>query len=166
METVMPWIFAAFTVIGAGYFLFSIFFGDVTDDGDGEFTLLLLAAFAAGFGAVGLLGTLSEWNGLLTLAAAVGFGYLLGRAGQGLLRFVLRQQTLDSIPTQTQMIGQSGRVTIDTPEGKTGEAMFESGAHVARSAVKEVNGALLRRGDIVQVVNAESGLLYVKKKNG
>ncbi len=60
----------------------------------------------------------------------------------------------------------SARVTIESAPGKTGEAMIESGAFVTRSAVKEVNGVALYRGDIVEVVNVESGLLYVKKKNG
>lgn len=167
MDTLASWIFAAFTLAGVAYFLFVILTGDLSDGiGDGEFSLMLFAAFAAGFGAFGLLGTLSGWSLPVTLLTSAVFGYLLGKAALWLLRAVMRQQTLDSIPTMQSLVGLSGRITIDSGAGKTGEAMLEGGAHVERSAVREINGAALKRGDIVQVVSAESGLLYVKKKNG
>ncbi|MBK9123791.1 MAG: hypothetical protein IPM16_11820 [Chloroflexi bacterium] len=169
MSGILPWVFGAFMLVGTGYFVFSIFFGDVTDSGDGgdgDFTLLLIAAFCSGFGAMGLLGTSSGWSVLVTVLVAAVFGYTIGKAAIFVLRWVMRQQTTDSIPVQRELIGMSARVTIESAPGKTGEAMIESGAFVTRSAVKEVNGVALHRGDIVEVVNVESGLLYVKKKNG
>lgn len=166
MDSVASWIFAVFTLAGVGYFLFTILTGDLSDGvGDGEFGLMIAAAFAAGFGAFGLLGTLSGWSLPVTLLTAAVFGYALGKAGLWIVRAVMRQQTLDSIPKLHELVGLSGRVTIDTPAGKIGEAMLDSAAHITRSAVREVNGEALRRGDVVQVVSAESGLLYVKKKN-
>jgi hypothetical protein len=167
MDSVASWIFAAFTLAGVAYFLFVILTGDLSDGmGDSEFGLMLAAAFAAGFGAFGLLGTLSGWSLPVTLLTAAVFGYALGKFAMWLLRAVMRQQTTNSIPTRHALVGLSGRATIDSAAGKIGEAMLEGGAHVTRSAVKEVNGAALKRGDLVQVVSVESGLLYVKKKNG
>lgn len=167
MDNLATVIFAAFTLVGAGYFLFVIFFGDLADGaGDSEFGIMLIAAFCAGFGAFGLLGTLSKWSLPLTVVTSLLVGYLMGKAGSSVLRFVLRQQTKDSIPVLHDLVGMAARVTIDSAAGKTGEAMLEGAAHIMRSAVKEVNGEALKRGDVVQVVSVESGLLYVKKKNG
>lgn len=169
MDNITSVIFAAFTLFGVGYFLFVIFFGDFGDVdvgfSDGEFSVLLIAGFSAGFGSLGLLGTLSGWSLPLTVLLALGFGYLFGKAGTMILRYVMRQQTKDSIPQMRNLVGMSARVTIDSAEGKTGEVMLEESAYVTRSAAKEVNGMALKRGDIVQIVSVESGLLYVKKKN-
>ncbi|MEZ4671616.1 MAG: hypothetical protein R3E39_27245 [Anaerolineae bacterium] len=55
------------------------------------------------------------------------------------------------------------KVTIDVPEGKTGEVIIE-GKFVQRYPVKETSGAALRRGDQVEVVDINGGILYVKKK--
>lgn len=167
MQDPLSWIFGICLVLGVGYLLFTIVLGDFAEGaGDGDFTLLLGSAFLSGFGAFGLLGVLSQWSLPVTLLSAVGFGYVLGRGGSFLLKAVLRQQTEDSIEVIDRLVGMSARVTIDTPEGKIGEAMVEGGQHITRSAIKEVDGHALKRGDIVQVINAESGLLYVKKKNG
>lgn len=166
MDNPLSWIFAIITLAGIGYFAFIIIGGELADGmGDGEFGGLLIAAFSAGFGAFGLLGTLSQWPLWVTLAAAIGFGYGMGKFGTTILKLVLRQQTQDSISSVDALVGLSGRVTIDTPAGKTGEVMLDGAEHITRSAAKEVSGAALKRGDTVQVVRAESGLLYVKKKN-
>lgn len=166
MDSLASWIFATFTLAGVAYFLFVILTGDLSDGmGDSEFGLMLAAAFAAGFGAFGLLGMLSGWSLPVTLLTSAVFGYVLGKFAMWLLRVVLRQQTTGSITSMQVLVGLSGRVTIDSPAGKTGEVMLESAEYVARSAAKEVNGAALKRGDLVQVVSVESGLLYVKKKN-
>jgi membrane-bound ClpP family serine protease len=167
MDSLASWIFLIVTLLGVGYFLFSIIFGELTDGiADGEFGTLLIAAFAAGFGAFGLLGSLSGWSLPVTVLFSIGFGIVAGLLVRWLLRLLMRQQTEGSISGMEALIGLTGRVTIDSPAGKTGEAMLEGAQHVTRSAVKEVSGAALKRGDVVQVVNVESGLLYVKKKNG
>lgn len=167
MDNPMSWIFAAITLAGLGYFAFIIIGGELSDGvGDSEFSGLLISSFAAGFGAFGLLGTLSQWPTWVTILAAIGFGYGLGKFGTTILKAVLGQQTEGSITPVDELVGLSGRVTIDTPAGKVSEIILDSAQHVTRSAAKEVSGSALKRGDVVQVVRAESGLLYVKKKNG
>lgn len=167
---ILPYVFAAITLAGVLYFLYSLFFGgdgadtpDIGDtSGDGEFTLMVGAAFASVFGAVGLLGTLSNWNLPLTLAIAIVLGLVIGRVALSALRFVLRQQSTQ-VEHRDRLIGSSGRVTIDSPAGKISEAMME-GDYVQKYAIKEVNDAALHRGDVVEVVDADNSVLYVKKK--
>lgn len=122
----------------------------------------VIAAFLAGFGAVGLTGTLAGWNALVILGAALAFGLVLGRLVIGLLRFVIAQQGT-RVFSSDDLIGLSGRVTIDSPAGKTGEVILE-GEQVLKYPVKEVNDAPLKRGDIVEVVDIDGRFLRVKKK--
>jgi membrane protein implicated in regulation of membrane protease activity len=167
----LTWVFGAMTLIGVVYFLFTILsgndlFGDLhlpgIDLGDG-FGCTVLAVFLAGFGSIGLLGVTSGWSLVTTIIAALLFGLVLGRLAVGLLRYVFRQQSGTILAREAQLIGVTARVTIDSPEGKTGEAMIE-GEHVEKFPVKEVNNAALRRGDHVEVVEINGGILYVKKK--
>ncbi len=167
---ILPYIFGAITLAGVLYFLYSLFFGgDGTDSldvgdasGDGEFTLMVGAAFASVFGAVGLLGTLSNWNLPLTLVIALALGLAIGRVVLSLLRFVLRQQSTQ-VAHRDKLIGAAGRVTIDTQAGQISEAMVE-GDYVQKHAIKEVNDTALARGDVVEVVDVDNSVLYVKKK--
>jgi membrane protein implicated in regulation of membrane protease activity len=177
----MPWIFGAITLIGVVYFLYSIVFGgasdaadlndlDVsdigTDVGDTEsgtqLGCMVIAAFLSGFGAIGLLGTLSNWGLPATIGVALAIGLVIGHIVMRTLRFVTRQQTAN-VASGNALIGSSARVTIDTPAGKTGEAMLEE-EFVGKYPVKEINSAALQRGDKVEVVNFEGGVLYVKRK--
>lgn len=168
---IIPWVFAAMTLIGVLYFMFTIFTGsDVLGDvhvpgldfGDG-FGFTVLAVFFAGFGSIGLLGSLAGWGLGMTLIAALIFGLVLGRAALWLLRWVFKQQSGAIVNRETDLLGVSGRVTIEVPEGKTGEVMIE-GQFVQRYPIKEMNGVALKRGDQVEVVDMNGGILYVKKK--
>lgn len=122
----------------------------------------VIAAFLAGFGAVGLTGSIGGWNPLAMLVAAVLFGWLLGRAIVALLRFVYAQQSTDVFRSET-LIGQSARVTIDSPAGKIGEAMVEEG-EIRKYPIKEMSGLALQRGDTVEIVDINGRFLRVKKK--
>ncbi|MBX3086705.1 MAG: hypothetical protein KF716_34045 [Anaerolineae bacterium] len=163
----LPYLFAAITLAGVLYFLYSLFFsGDSSDLADGasenNFTLLVGAAFASVFGAVGLLGTLSGWNFLLTLVVAIGLGVAIGYAVLLLLRFVMRQQSAQ-VERRDGLIGTSGRVSIESAAGMIGEAMID-GKTIDKYAIKEVNDTALHRGDVVEVVDVDASVLYVKKK--
>jgi membrane-bound ClpP family serine protease len=165
-SSILVWIFGAITAVSVIYFLFSV----ITNadeigglEGDSEFSLTIIAAFAAVFGAMGLLGTLSGWNVLVTLVVALIVGFVAGRGVFAVLRFVMRQQSEDNVEKIDDLIGKSARVTIDSPAGATGEAMVEAN-YVMKYAVKEINGAALQRGDAVEVVDTAAGILYVKKK--
>src|SRR5690606_13986797 len=128
VETISPFIFGAISLAGMLYFIYSLFFGGDMDfgdaSGDGDFTLMIAAAFASAFGAVGLLGRLSGWALITTLAFALVFGFVIGRVVLLVLRFVMRQQST-SVSRVDGLIGSSARVTIEAPAGAISEAMVE-----------------------------------------
>jgi membrane protein implicated in regulation of membrane protease activity len=186
----MELVFLAIMLVGLLYLLLMIFggLGDVFQldiegalEGTGLDSLLglagaadsgeasglgcgVIAAFLAGFGAVGLAGTVAGWNPFLLLAAAVAFGWVLGRAVVALLRFVYRQQSTDVFHNE-DLIGTSARVTINSAPGKTGEVLVELG-EVRKYPVQELSGAALQRGDTVEIVAVSGRFLQVKKKRG
>jgi membrane-bound ClpP family serine protease len=166
MSDLLPYIFGAITLAGLIYFAFSLVGGGDQSiggfgDTDGGFGCMILAAFLSVFGVIGLLGTLSGWNLILTLVAAIAIGLLIGRLIMAILRFVMNQQTPTIV--SEDLIGMIARVTIDTPAGKTGEAIMDN-PHVSKFPVRETSGAELKRGDQVEVVDFSSGILYVKRK--
>ena len=183
----MEWIFLAFMVTGLAYLLLMIFsgIGDVIPidvdgalEGTGIDSLMgldvegaddvsglgcsVIAAFLAGFGAVGLTGTVSGWNPVVILAGAVLFGWGLGRAVVAVLRFVFNQQSTEVFHNE-DLIGLSARVTINSAADTTGEVIVESG-EVRKYPVQELSGAALKRGDTVEIVNVSGRFLQVKKK--
>ena len=183
----MEWIFGGLMVFGLLYLLLMIF-GSALELGDmdglmestgmdsvfgldtpaaGEISGLgcsVIAAFLAGFGAVGLAGTLAGWSLVVSLIGAVLIGLVFGRVVVQALLFVYRQQT-ESVGSIDRLIGESARVTIDSAPGKTGEAIIESG-EITKYPIREINDAELRRGDTVEIVNVQGRVLQVKKKRG
>jgi membrane-bound ClpP family serine protease len=110
------------------------------------------------------VGVSAEWSLIITVLLALSFGWLLGRGTARVMRFVLAQQGT-SVYASQDLIGAMGRVTIETPPGKTGEAMIEQD-QVLKVAVREVNDAALHRGDHVEVIEVDGNILRVKKKRG
>lgn len=134
-------------------------------DGAGEATGIgcsVIAAFMAGFGAVGLTATRLGWPVLIVLIVSLGLGYLLAFAVARFMRFVMASQSTERFSIQ-ELVGVNARVTINTPSGETGEVMIESG-QMLKFAVREINGAELKRGDVVTIVDVDGTQLRVKKK--
>lgn len=184
----MEFIFGAMLVFGVGYLLLMIIggIGNATDfgidgifhdlhldalfaldaDTTGEITGIgcsVIAAFAAGFGAVGLTATRLGWNTIIALVISLMLGYLLAFAVSRFMVFVMASQSTERFSSQ-DLIGFSARVTINTASGQTSEVMVEEG-QTLKYAAKEINGAELKRGDIVQIVDVEGTFLRVKKKS-
>ena len=111
--TTISWIFVAIMAIGVTYLLISIVLGDLIDsDIDAEVDSALdgfdsdasearglscsvISTFLAGFGSVGLLGSLSGFPLILSIIAGIVFGVILGRSLTAVLRYVMRQQSND-----------------------------------------------------------------------
>ncbi|MEQ8674020.1 MAG: hypothetical protein RLP44_24735 [Aggregatilineales bacterium] len=183
----MEIIFGGIMLVGVLYLLLMIFggIGDAFDFGvdgalesvglDGVFGLggadvgdasglgcSVLAAFLAGFGAMGLTGVSAGWSLPIMIALALVVGWGMARVVVVVMRYVLAQQSTE-IYTIESTIGKSARVTIDSPAGKTGEVMIED-AHVMKYPVQEIDGRALKRGDLVEVVDISGRFLRVKKK--
>ncbi len=179
----MTLFFAAAFAVGALYLLLMVVggLGDALDldinlgggaevlsgtDGVGEATGIgcnVIAGFLVAFGAIGLAGSLAEWNTAVVLVAAVVFGYIVGRLIARFIRFIYAQQS-DPVASSQTLVGQMARVTINSPADKLGEAIVEDG-QVVKYAVREVSGAALARGDSVQIVSIDGRILNVKKKH-
>ena len=188
--SLIPWLFAAIMAAGVTFLLISIFLGGMADldtdvdvggidiDGDGiadvfggdgtpgesrNLGCLAISAFLAGFGAMGLLGSLAHWHLAFSLLAGLGVGLVLGRATTAILHFVVRQESSDLL-TADSLIGAFARVTVNTPAGRTGEALVE-GKSLLKYPVRVIGeGVELKKGDYVEIVEVRSGCLYVKKK--
>lgn len=174
----MEVFFAIILGIGALYLLLLIFTGagDALDldfnlgdgtDSLGEaagISLNVIASFMVAFGAVGLSGTLAGWNPILILALATVIGYIIARILSRFIRFIYAQQS-DTVESSQRLVGMMARITINSPAGKTGEAIIEGDQHITKYAVREVNNAPLQRGDRVQIMSLDGRLLNVKKKH-
>lgn len=132
------------------------------DDASG-FGCSVLAAFMAGFGSIGLAGTMAGWSLPVIVLVALGVGYVLGRVVVSGLKFLRAQQSAPFKASMNDLIGKAARITLDAAKNKTGEAMIEEG-EVGRYPVKEISGAELKRGDVVEVVDVQGRFLHVKKK--
>ncbi len=122
---------------------------------------MVLSAFMAMFGAVGLVGTISGRPLWITLLVGVVISYAVARSVAELLKYVFRQQDNDAF-SMTDLIGMTARSTINADAGTTGEVMLELG-RVLKYPVREVNGATLSRGDEVRVVGLDGRYLQVEK---
>ena len=183
----MAMLFLAIMIAGLAYLLLMIFSGvgnvfevdsvlesigidalfgmDMSTSGDASgLGCGVIAAFLTGFGAVGVTGSVGGWNPLLMIAAAIAFGWVLGQVMMRVLRFVYAQQSTEVFHNE-DLIGASARVTINSGAGKTGEAMVELG-EIRKYPIKEINGAALQRGDVVEILNINGRFLDVKKKRG
>lgn len=180
LSNLMPWLFAAMLVAGILYLLASLFLGGLGADADldvdagdlhvdalntGEEAMGIgcnvIAAFCVGVGSMGLLGTLSNWDVLLTVLISLLFGLLLGRVIQRGMRFVLRQQSNDLL-TSDRLIGTTARITVNIPAGRVGEALVEGEERIKYPA-KNVVEHPLNKGDIVVIEEVRAGRLYVRK---
>lgn len=149
--------------IGA-VFDFDFNFGEGTDS-TGEFLGIggnVIASFLVGFGAVGLAGSLAEWNPLIVLAVAIFFGYVIGRIIAHLIGFFYAQQS-DTVASSEVLVGLMAQVTINSPAGKIGEAIVENDGR-RKFPIREVANMPLQRGDHVQIIAIDGHILNVKKK--
>lgn len=190
INTVLPFadvLFSAMLALGTVYILATLLLGGVADAGDIDadldfgtdadvdfdvdsgdaesdavgISLNVLAAFAVGVGAMGLVASLNDWSVLLTLLASVMFGLLLGRFFQVSMGWLLRQQGGD-VRSSVSLVGLRARVTVDTPAGSLGEALIEEPERM-KYTIQHLQDAPLNKGDTVQVVEVEGSRLKVRR---
>jgi membrane-bound ClpP family serine protease len=176
----MTLLFLAAFGLGAVYLLLMMFsgLGDALDidsiggelfggtDGAGEAAGIgcnVIAGFLVAFGAIGLAGSIAEWNIWLVLVMALVFGAVVGRMISKFIRFIYAQQS-DSVGSLQSIIGTMARVTINSGAGQVGEAMIEHDGF-RKIAIKEVSDSPLVRGDVVQIISQNRHVYNVKKKH-
>jgi membrane protein implicated in regulation of membrane protease activity len=122
---------------------------------------MTIASFMAVFGAIGVVGVLSERSLWLILVVGVVISYAVARLVTELLKYVYRQQDNTAYSKQ-DLVGKTARATINSAEGKTGEVMVEMSG-VLKFPVREVNSAALSRGDEVLIVGVDGRYLQVQR---
>ena len=178
----IPWLFGAIFVTGATFLLVTVFAGGFADadidfdmdmdvdvdldatDTDGTESsrvgCLAIAAFMTGFGAVGTVLALTALPVALAVILALAAGVLFGRTVQGVLGYVMRQQSNALIKTGS-LEGKLARITVNTPAGQTGEAMLEAETRMKYPVCAVDTTVTLQKGEMVRVVEVKNGRLYV-----
>lgn len=121
-----------------------------------------LLAFLMWFGAAGYLATnVAD----LPLAAGIGAGVVAGAAGGMLvstfLRFVMKGETRMN-PADYRMEGTLARVTVNIPEGGTGEIIFTKGDRRRSEGARSAGGGAIARGEEVVVLEYQRGIAMVQ----
>lgn len=121
----------------------------------------VIAAFMAGTGAFGLAGLGAGLAPLVTLIAALVFGFALARLIALVLRGVLRGQRRVTFAV-TDLIGQRARITVGGGGGALAEALVEAET-LLKYPARTADDAPLVHGDQVIIVGVEGGVLLVEK---
>ncbi len=131
-------------------------------EGPSPFSLRVVAMFAVGFGAGGLIGKGLGVSDALSLVPASGVAALTAAVMWVFLRFLYGAQGSSSIKA-TDYHGLVGRVTVAVPEGRLGRvALIVKGQRMNVPARSE-NGCAIRAHAEVEVLGAEGGSVVVKE---
>ena len=123
-----------------------------------------ISAFLAWFGGTGYLLTKysSLWVGFVVL-----FSVLIGWIGATLIFFfvakVLMRSEVALNPSDYQMVGVLGAVTVSIREGGTGEIVFSQEGVRRCAGARSEDGVAIPKGAEVIVIRYEKGIAYVKR---
>jgi membrane protein implicated in regulation of membrane protease activity len=130
-------------------------------EGPSPFSLRVVAMFAVGFGAGGLIGKGLGASDPLSLVPAGGVAALTAALMWVFLRFLYGEQRSTSIQA-TDYLGLVGRVVIPIPEGKLGQvALVVKGQRINAPAHSE-DGSPIPAQAQVEVLGMEGGTVVVK----
>ncbi len=188
--TLITWCFVSIMILGVGYRILTLIFGEIADaaggmlesveglfegvgidvlpeaaegTGAGGLSCGLIAAFLTGFGVVGTMSALLGATTGGSLLLAVLSGLVFGGVYFALAALLVRQQASSAL-RRSDLIGAVARVTTRTPGGEVGEAFLELRSQRKRYPIREVEAEELVRGDLVEVVRQEGGTLFVRKR--
>ena len=137
-------------------------FGVTSGGGDASgLGCAILSVFFAMFGAVGVAGSLAEWNLAVILLLSTLIGWMIARVTALIMKPLIAEDSTDLFSKQS-LLGKTARVTIESPAGKTGEIMVEAG-QIYKYPVKEINGEALHRGDMVEILEINGRILKVRR---
>jgi membrane protein implicated in regulation of membrane protease activity len=131
-------------------------------EGPSPFSLRVVAMFAVGFGAGGLIGKGLGVSDALSLIPAGGVAALTAGVMWVFLRFLYGEQRSTSIQA-ADYLGLVGRVVISIPEGRLGQvALVVKGQRINAPARSE-NGCPIPAHVEVEVAGMEGGVVVVKE---
>jgi membrane protein implicated in regulation of membrane protease activity len=131
-------------------------------EGPSPFSLRVVAMFAVGFGAGGLIGKGLGVSDALSLVPASGVAVLTAAVMWVFLRFLYGEQGSTSIQA-ADYVGLVGRVIIALPQDRPGQvALVVKGQRINAPARSE-DGSPIRAQAAVEVLGAEGGTVVVKE---
>ena len=131
-------------------------------EGPSPFSLRVVAMFAVGFGAGGLIGKGLGVSDALSLVPASGVAALTAAVMWVFLRFLYGEQGSTSIQA-ADYVGLVGRVIIALPQDRPGQvALVVKGQRINAPARSE-DGSPIRAQAAVEVLGAEGGTVVVKE---
>jgi len=176
------------TVVGGGFFLISLFLGgigdwlgdvfdgldtalegigidvipdDVDTDAKGAGCTTFLA-FLTGFGAAGLIVSLSGVGATLSILAGIGFGLVVGAIYFWTIQLIMRHQA-NSMATDSDIVGKTGRVSVSIPENGIGQVTLTVRDDIRPFPAWCENSLTIEKGQAVKVVSVEGGRLFVER---
>src|SRR6058998_1206435 len=127
------------------------------------FNLISLTAFLAWFGGTGYLLTR---HSAIWFWAALGISLLSGTGGAAIIYLFLSRvlsspdETLD--PTDYEMVGVLGRLSMPIRQGGTGELIYSQAGTRRVCGARADDGSAIFRGTEVVVTRYERGIAYVR----
>jgi membrane protein implicated in regulation of membrane protease activity len=131
-------------------------------EGPSPFSLRVVAMFAVGFGAGGLIGKGLGVSDAVSLVPASGVAALTAAVMWVFLRFLYGEQRSTSIQA-TDYVGLVGRVVIPIPEGRLGQVALVVKAQRVNAPARSDDGSPIRAQAAVEVLGAEGGIVVVKE---
>ena len=131
-------------------------------EGPSPFSLRVVAMFAVGFGAGGLIGKGLGVSDALSLVPASGVAALTAAVMWVFLRFLYGEQRSTSIQA-TDYVGLVGRVVIPIPEGRLGQVALVVKGQRVNAPARSDDGSPIRAQGAVEVLGAEGGIVVVKE---
>jgi membrane protein implicated in regulation of membrane protease activity len=135
--------------------------GDNSGSAISMFSPRVIAIFLVGFGAGGAIATANEYSALVSTAAAVVCGILIGAGGMLVMRMVYGQQASSNVET-ADSVGCIGTVTVDIANAECGTIDVSVKGHVLTLSAYAADPTLtFRRGQRVRVSSVSGGCAHV-----
>ena len=131
-------------------------------EGPSPFSLRVVAMFAVGFGAGGLIGKGLGVSDALSLVPASGVAALTAALMWAFLRFLYGEQRSTSIQA-TDYVGLVGRVIIALPQNRPGQVALVVKGQRINAPARSDDGSPIPAHAEVEVLGMEGGMVVVKR---
>ncbi len=125
------------------------------------FSPKVLATFALGFGGAGAIATAYGKSGGVSVLYGLGVGFAIGLIALLMMRAFYSQQASSSLQPG-DAVGKTGEVTIEIPQGGTGEVFLALRGTSSTFLAKSKSGARVPKGTMVKVAQDLGGQLLVE----
>ncbi|MEM7142807.1 MAG: NfeD family protein [Actinomycetota bacterium] len=158
-------------IVGLPLLLWMVFAGDADGgdgigfdvDGDGGLAPIPLSAiafFLATFGAIGLVGDLTDTPFPVTLAAAVGLAGIAGWGSRAVIRWAGSSEASSEV-TDAELEGKIAQVALPVSSEHRGKIILDIAGAREQMTAAPADGSAIDAGERVVVVRVEGGVALV-----